>query len=225
MVADVQAGGPGAFVSDILREIDEELRRENLLKLWTKYGRYVIAGVVVVLAIAGGVVLWRNHVSEQHKAESTRYYGALGLASENKTKEAAELFTSIAQGGGGYGRLAEFERAELLAKGGDQKAAEAIYQKIASSDPDPEFRDLAILLSIMHQPVETDAKATIARLEPLTASGRPWRTTALELTAAAQLRAGDKAAALAVYKKLADDLAAPEGLRARAAEMIAALSS
>jgi hypothetical protein len=225
MVTLVQAGGPGAFVSDIFREIDEELRRDNLLKLWAKYGRYIILAVVLAAAIAGGIVAWRDHLSEQRKAVSIRYYGALGLVSEGKDKEAAALFASIAQDGGGYAGLAELEHAELLAKSGDLKGAEAIYQKIASSSSDPEFRDLTVLLSVMHAPPDTDAKATIARLEPLTASGRSWRTTALELTAAVHLRSGDKAAALAIYKKLADDLAAPEGLRARAAEIVAALSS
>ena len=50
-------------------------------------------------------------------------------------------------------------------------------------------------------------------------------STALELTGAARLKAGDKSGALEVYKTLADDLAAPQGMRARAAEMAAALSS
>ena len=47
----------------------------------------------------------------------------------------------------------------------------------------------------------------------------------LDLTAAARLEAGDKSGALEVYKTLADDLAAPQGTRARAAEMAAALAS
>ncbi len=61
-------------------------------------------------------------------------------------------------------------------------------------------------------------------LAPLTAAGNPWRPTALELTAAAQLKLGEKKAALAIYKDLADDLTAPRSLRARAAEMAAALA-
>src|SRR2546423_4515126 len=60
----------GAFVSDIFREIDEELRRDNLLKLWKQYGRYVIAAVVLVLIAAGAVVAWRDHqASERRRSE------------------------------------------------------------------------------------------------------------------------------------------------------------
>ena len=59
----------------------------------------------------------------------------------------------------------------------------------------------------------------------MTAGGNPWRPTAIELTAAARLKSGDKSGALCLYQSLADDLAAPQGLRARAAEMAAALAS
>ncbi len=59
----------------------------------------------------------------------------------------------------------------------------------------------------------------------MTESGNPWRPTALELTALARLKSGDKGGALDIYKGLADDLTAPPSLRARAAEMAAALAS
>ena len=50
-------------MSDIFREIDEELRRDNLLKLWSRYGRYVIAVAVLALVIAGAIVAWRDDAS------------------------------------------------------------------------------------------------------------------------------------------------------------------
>ena len=76
-----------------------------------------------------------------------------------------------------------------------------------------------------HGAPEADPQATIDRLAPITAAGNPWRPTALELTAIARLQSGDKSGALDLYKSLADDLATPQGLRARAAEMAAALAS
>jgi hypothetical protein len=212
-------------MSDIFREIDEELRRDNLLKLWSRFGRYIIAGVIVVLLIVGGVVAWRDHLTSERRALSVRYSAALALAHEGKNAEAARMFAAIGQEGGGFALLAAFEDAALTAKSGDAKAAAAAYDKIAALPGiDLEFQQLAVLLSAM-QGLDSDPQATITRLEPLTASGKPWRASALELTAAARLKLGDKTAALEIYKKLADDLAAPEGVRARAAEMAAALAS
>jgi hypothetical protein len=212
-------------VSEIFREIDEELRRDNLLKLWQRYGRYVIAAVVAVLLIAGGVVAWRNHQMTLRQAQSVRFEAALSLLREGKEAEAAKIFATVGDEGGGYGQLAAFEAADLTAKSGDRKTAIADYDKLAaSSSVDPELRDVATLLSVMSGFVDSDPQTVIDRLKPLTDSGNPWRGTALELTAAARIKSGDKAGALEIYKKLADDLAAPEGVRARAAEMAAVLA-
>ncbi len=211
-------------MSDIFREIDEELRRDNLLKLWRLYGRYVIGAVVVVLAIAAGIVAWRNHQLSARQAVSVRYAAAMQLLRQGKDAEAAKIFDAIAHEGSGFGILADFEAASLAAKSGDLKAAIAAYDRLAASTViDPELRDVATLLSVMNSLGDADPQALIARLKPLTDAGNPWHATALELTASAQLQAGNKTAALDIYKQLADDQHAPEGVRSRAAELASAL--
>ena len=226
MVRRFGPGATGAFVSDIFREIDEELRRDNLLKLWSRYRRYIVALAVLVLVVAGGIVAWRDHQLSERRAQSMRYSSAISLVREGKDAEAAKVLAVVAQEGGGYATLAAFEEAELLGKSGDRKGAVAAYDRIAATGGvDPVFRELATMLSIMQGLPDTDAHSVIDRLAPMTSPGNPWRSTALELTAAARLEAGDKSGALEVYKTLADDLAAPQGTRARAAEMAAALAS
>jgi len=213
------------FVSDIFREIEEELRRDNLLKLWARYRWHIIGVVVFALLIAGGIVAWRDYQVSQRRAEAARYAGAQSLARTGKEDDAARLFAALAQGGGGYGVLAAFERAELMARTGDRKGAVDTYDKIAASaELDRELRDLATLLAVMHGVAEQDSKAAIDRLQPLLAQGNPWRASALDLTAAAKLKMDDRNGALEVYKQLADDTSAPQQLRARAAEMTAALA-
>jgi hypothetical protein len=211
-------------VSDIFREIDEELRRDNLLKLWQRYGRYAIAAIVVALAVAGGIVAWRNHQLSEREAQSARYAAAMQLLRDGKNADAAKIFASVAAEGGGYSALADFEDADLAAVSGDTKGAVADYDRIAaSSNIDPQFRDIATLLSVMNGFKDGEPQAEITRLKPLTETGNPWRALALEVTAAAQLKAGDTAAAIDSFKKLADDPTSPDGVRSRAAEMSAAL--
>ena len=180
---------------------------------------------MLALLVAGAIVGWRHYQAAQREGQAVRYSAALGLVRAGKDAEAAKMFAAIGREGKGYAALAAFEEAALLAKAGDEKAAIAAYDRIAASAAfEREFRDLATLLSVVHALPDGDSQALIARLEPLTQSGNPWRATALELTAVARLKAGDRNAALELYKKLADDLAAPQGLRARAAEMAAALA-
>ena len=213
-------------MSDIFREIDEELRRDNLLRLWKLYGRYLVGAAVALLVVAGGVAAWHDHQLTERRAQSMRYAAALTMAREGKEAEAVKVFAAITQEGGGYATLARFEEAQQLAKAGDRVGAVATYDRIsADTGLDPALRNLAVLLSIMQGMPEADPHATIERLAPLTTTDDPWRPTAIELTAIARLKSGDKSGALELYKSLADDLAAPRDLRARAAEMTAALAS
>lgn len=212
-------------MSDIFREIDEELRRDNLLKLLSRYWPYLAGIVVVALAIAGGIAGWQRYQLSLRQAQSIRYAAAVSLAGQGKDTQAAALFAAIARHGGGYADLAAFEQAALAAKSGHPKRAIAIYDHIAASDPHPGFRGLAALLAAMQQMRASHPKAALAGLKPLTAPGNPWRPSALELTALAKLEMGDKSGAHRIYKGLAADPSVPPGLRARAGEMVAALAS
>jgi hypothetical protein len=209
-------------VSDIFQEIDEELRRENLAKLWQRYGKYVIALAVVVVLGTGAVVGWREYQLRQRQAEGARYTLALDLAREGKDKDAAEVFGELTRHAGeGRALLARFETASLQAKSGDTKDAIAQYQALAA-DPsvDPLYRGLATLLWAQYQLKDGDPKAIIDALAPLTGLENPWHPSALELTALAQLRAGNKEEALAIYQRLAEDPGAPRGVRGRAMEIV-----
>lgn len=211
-------------MADIFREIEDELRRDNLLKLWQRYGRYIIAAAVVVAAAAALVVGWRQYEARQREAEGVRYSAALALVGQGKDKAAVGAFNAIiANTAGGRAVLARFEAASLEAKSGDVAGAIKLYAAIAANDDNPKiYRDLATLLAARFT-LDKDPKQAITRLKPLVDPTNPWYPTAVELTAAAALKTGDKAAALADYQHLADDLKAPAGARARAAEMISAL--
>jgi hypothetical protein len=179
-----------------------------------------------VLLIAGGIAAWRSYAQSRREAQGTRYSNALLMLRTGQEADAVKAFGALAKEGGGYGVLAGFEEAGLLAKEGDAKAAVAAYDRLAADTRiGPDLRHLAVLLSVMHAPPSLDPHAAIARLKPLTAVGDPWRFSALDLTAAAELKTGNRDGARAIYQKLADDLTAPQTLRAHAAEMAAALKS
>jgi hypothetical protein len=224
MVRRVTAAGPS--VSDIFREIEDELRRDNYLKLWQRYGKYVIAVAVAAVAVAGVIAGWREYQARQSQAEGVRYAAALELAQQNKAKDAEDAFAAVAQSAAsGRALLARFEQAAQAAKSGDIAGARAIYDGIIRDGGAGQiYRDLATLLLARFE-LDKDPKAAVEALQPLTDANNPWHPTALELSAVAALKQGDTATARTIYQRLADDLGAPESLRARAAEMVGALGS
>ncbi len=212
-------------MSDIFKEIDEELRRENFAKLWKRYGSYIIGFVVLVIVATGVYVGWRQYDARLRAEEGERYQVALDLLHQDKLKEANAAFAALAQDSGRRAVLARFEEAAILVRNRDLPGAVARYDTIAGdTSVDPAFRDLAIILAAQYGLTHDNAAQIIARLQPLAAADGPWRPSAIELTALAQLKEGDKKAARANYQRLADDRTAPQGMRTRAAEMVAALA-
>ena len=174
MVAALRPGPSGAFVSDIFREIDEELRRDNLLKLWSRYGRYIIAGAVVVARADRRRHRGLARASADASARRSRpaIRRASGARRQGKDAEAAKLFAALAQDGGGYGMLAAFEQAALLAKTGDRKAgAIAAYDnrsRLVRTSTANSAISRCCSRSCTGCPT-ADPKAAIERLSPLTA--------------------------------------------------------
>jgi hypothetical protein len=214
-------------VGDIFREIEEELKQEDYLRLWKRHGNKILVGVAIVLLVVGGFYGWRQYQAQKRLEASDRYAQAQTLAATDKREDAAALFSQLAeQYSGGYHMLAELQRASLRAQSGDEAGAIAIYDSIAADTGAlRETRELATILSVLHalDTPQADRAALDAKLAPLDTPDGPWRHSARELRALLAQKAGDTARAKELYTQLSDDLQAPEGIRARAAEMLAAL--
>ena len=210
-------------MSDIIREIDEDLRRDKFEKLWRKYGPYVLGGAVLFLVVLTAGLLWKDHLEDRQAERARQYESALQLIAAGDAA-AADQLQPLADGSDGYAALARLQAAALKAKAGDVAGAVGIYEQLAADGSvDEHLRQLAVILLALHTADTAEPDALTERLEPLTAAGNPWRYTALEITAVLARRAGDTARAEQILTGLADDLDAPQGLRQRATEMLAAL--
>ena len=214
-------------MTEIFREVDEELRRDNWQKLWQRYGKYGIAFVVLIVAAAALNVGWRDYQLRQQRSSSETFLAALELAKSDRIPEALSEFAVLKEdGAGGYAILAQFRQAALRSENGDTDTAVEIYDRIAEdSSQDDLLRELATLYSVILQSELGDAAALIARLEAVAKDGRPWRYSAREAIAVLNMRLGETAKARDAFIALVDDLEAPRNLRARAAEMLRVLDS
>jgi hypothetical protein len=212
-------------MSDLFREVDEEVRRERYLKLWRAYGKYAIAALLAFLIGAGAALAWRDYRLRSAQEESSRYAAALAQARAGKTAVAAEAFLALAEDSRtAYRALAALQAAAQRLAADDRPGAVAIYDKLAKdTSAERIWRDLAQLLAALAL-ADTGPPAELEqRLAPLMAEDNIWRHTALELSAVAKLRAGDVVGAKAALQALKEDQTAPPGLRTRADEMLAAL--
>ena len=205
------------------KEIDEELRQESYAKLWKKYGKYLISIAVICVASVAAYQGWKGYDLNRRSDDSALYASALNAISQNKTNDAIYVLDRLTKDGTkGYSTLARFNQAGLIARSGDTTGAAAAYLSIANdTNIDLIFRDLALILSTMHSMDNGDPIGLTKQIQHLNSPSSPWRHTAKELVALLAKKSGDIKQASQLYSELADDVTAPPGIRARAAEMSA----
>ncbi|WP_439577185.1 tetratricopeptide repeat protein [Elioraea sp.] len=228
MPGPARPAGPGdSDLADIFDEIEEDLRKERAKRLWDRYGW-------IVLLVAGGVVLgvagwrgWQWYEHRQATEAAERFLAAASAADRGEAASAAATFAELSRGApAGYRVFARLREAGARARLGETAEAVALYETLArDAAVPPLYRDLATLLAVMHQTDSGDPRALADRLAPLAAEGAAFRFSAMELQAVLAERRGDRAEARRLLQALAQDGAAPEGVRRRAGEMLGAIGS
>ena len=211
-------------MSEIFDEVNEDVRREQLKKLWDKYSLLIVALAVLIVAGVGG---WRGYQYVEGKKAveaSAALDRAIELSEQKKHSEAEAAFTKLAADApSGYRTLARLRAAGEAAER-DKTAAVALYDGVAADRTvkDAE-QDLAKVraagLLVDTAPYEDMKK----RLEPVTAGTGTYRHTARELLALSAWRNGNPDATRQWLDQIANDGETPSGMRQRAEALQALL--
>jgi hypothetical protein len=209
-----------------LREVDDELRREQMTTLWQRYGRIGIGAIGLMLALLAAFLWWRAESQKKADARGEQMSAALADIQANRKADAGIKLTSLAEGSGGYKTSALFAKAALAADSGDKKAAIALYAGVAADDKAPQpYRDLALIRQTAIEYDMMKPADVVARLRPLSVEGQPWFGTAGEMTAVAYLDMKRPAEAGRMLAAVSRDQQVPESLRGRAKRLAAALGA
>lgn len=212
-------------MADIFQEVEEDLKRERVEVLWKKYGKWAIGAAVIVVAATAGFQGWESYKSTVQAEKSATFASALELIQDGKEGEATAKLTSLAQTDDGYGTLARFEQARLLAEAGDTVAAVKIWDEVAASSPPlSTLKDVAALLAAMHLVEDGDIADVKQRLASLAVANGAFRYSAIELQAIVALREGDLTAARAFFQQLVDETDTPNGIKSRSSQILESLA-
>ena len=66
-------------------EVNEELKQERAAELWKKYGRYITAGLIIVILGIGGFQYWKTTNRKAAEQASIDFAQASQLLSDGKT--------------------------------------------------------------------------------------------------------------------------------------------
>jgi len=211
-------------VSELFDEVDEEVRRDQLKKLWDQYSIYIVALAILIIAGVGG---WRGYqyLEAKKAAEAGAAFDkAAELSEANKHTEAEAAFADLAaKAPWGYRVLARLRTAGEVANRDKQAAAKMFDDIAADASVGAPERDLARIRAAQLL-LETASYANmLQRLEAATAADATFRHTARELLALSAWRANDTAATRQWLDLIANDGETPPSLRSRAEALQALL--
>ena len=205
-------------MSDIFREVDEDLRREQYKAIWTRYGNYIIVVAVLIVVATGGYRGWQYWQARQAAASGDRFVAALKMADDGKKQEAIVALDELAANGhGAYPYFANMRAAALKTADGDAASAAAAFDAVAADrNAPPLLRDVARLRAALALSDTASLTDLETRIADLAKAESPFRHTAREILALAAWRTGDMTKASAYLIELTADPRVTQGARQRA---------
>jgi hypothetical protein len=207
------------------REVDEELRRDQLTSTWQRHGKWIILGVVLLLAGLAGFLYWQNHKQEQAGKQGETITALFDDIQAGKTKEAEPKLEQLAkEGTPGYRAAALLTKADLALTQGNDAAAISAFKSVADDGDLPQpYRELALIRQTATEYDKLQPAVVIQRLQALAVAGNPWFGSAGEMVALAYLKQQKPQEAARIFAAMAKDGTIPASIRSRSVQMAGAL--
>lgn len=198
-------------MNEIFREIQEDIQRERMEKLWKKFGKLMVAASVLIVATTAVVIALKNHrESVAMEATSQLIKGFDRLALEDYKGALASFDAFTQDESSPYYGIALLRKAQVLKKMNDAVAANNAYEKLAAHKD--AFAGLAKMnVADPAHTVQPDPAS------PFYFSEREWR-------AWQWLEAGKKEDAVKEFLALYKEQSAPSSQRGRMAGVLAYLA-
>jgi hypothetical protein len=206
-----------------IREVDEELRRDQLKLLWKRFAPLIIGACVLIVVITAGYSGWTWWQERKASQAGDRFLEALAkIEGGDRAAGEAELTAIAADSDVGYSALARLRLAGEKAGAGAKKEALEAYDAVAADTRVPEpLRDVARIRAALLALDTGDVPGAKERATPLNVAGNPWRHAAREVIGTANYQAGDLQAARDTFAEIQQDAESPQDLWVRSGMMVA----
>ncbi len=207
-----------------LREVDDELRRDQAMRLWRSWGRIAIAAIAIGLLALAAWLFWRNRQEEARGVEGEQMAQSLQKLEAGDIAGAKPALDQLARSDTkGYRAAAQMALAAAALGKGDTADAVKRYAAIAADASfDQPYRDLAIVRQTAAEYDTLPPAKVIDRLRPLAVPGQAFFGSAGEMSAIAYMRLGQPKVAGTMLAAMASDPQVPDSVRSRAVQLAAA---
>ena len=184
---------------EIISEIEEDIQKERIQKIWTVYGKYILSIIFCVVIVIGGWQLF-SFWSEKKLNDASNSYLEILRKSKTDINLALSEIDKISNLPKGYNYLIKFKKASLLNQNGDHSKAQSIWKELYSdTNLDQDYRDIALLLSIMHN---ADQPEQLEKLNSIIISGNQFSIISNEIKASILLKNGEVNQSKEIYEDI-----------------------
>ena len=203
----------------LMREVDEAVRQGDMEDFMGKWGKPLLALIVVGLLGFAGYLYWDRQQEQAMESDSEALVLALDALEAGNNDATVERLAAI-EGDGTAAVSAKMLRAGMASEGGNDAEAAKLFGEVADNTAAPEaLRDLARIRQTALRFDDMEPAAVIAALQPLAVPGEPFFASAGELVAHAYLAQGNRDEAGALFAQISRDENTPESARARMVNM------
>ena len=198
---------------EIISEIEDDLQKERMQKIWTIYGKYILSIIFCVVIVIGGWQLF-SFWNEKKLNDASNSYLEILRKSKTDLNLALSEIDKISNLPKGYNYLIKFKKASLLNQNGDHLQAQITWKELYSdTNLDQDYRDIALLLSIMHN---ADQPEQLEKLDSIINSGNQFSIISKEIKAGLLFENGE----INQSKKIYEDILTAKNINQRTQERV-----
>ena len=205
---------------EFVREVDEDIKEEERIKLWKKVFPYVVSVSLGIIIFTSGYVFWNNYTESLNQQLGDDFTAAVQLANEEDLDASILALDRIVdEGSDGYVTLAKMKKASLLIQRGELKLGLNIYLDLERNAVDQSFRDIASILYVLNSMDTEDPQVLLEKINKLESS-QIWRSSALEMKAFLKLKQNKVEEARKIFEGILNLPSTPSSLATRAKNMV-----
>ena len=205
---------------EFVREVDEDIKEENRIKLWKKVFPYVVSVSLGIIIFTSGYVFWNNYTENLNQQLGDDFTAAVQLANEEDLDASIVALNRIVdEGSDGYVTLAKMKKASILIQRGERESGLNIYLDLERNAVDQSFRDIASILYVLNSMDTEDPQHLLDKINKLESS-QIWRSSALEMKAFLQLKQNKIKEARKTFETILNLPSTPSSLATRAKNMV-----
>ena len=206
-------------MSDILRQVDEDLRKDRLLKIWTSYRIYIVGSILITLISLSGYQYYLSSAQSKNEAIVEQYINSINSIDVNTSIE--QLIELNESDNPFIKGLAKLKRAELYFIAEKKEQAIELLESISIDESlNQIIRDLATYKYLMIQLDILDKDLYFKIIDSQDLKVSKFRHLFKELKALKYLVEGDRANSLEIFESIISNESSPIDLKTRSEKFI-----